>query len=184
MFDGIGVSSGFVRALRGIDQYLRACFDPSQDAIIIWAERTGKPKTHEFTSRRSFIEVNPDVLDPDGQLAKKRVSLNMPDLEAFTIKRLREVDVWKTHGTGKAFDDWLADQESTYRDKERKRFKHERMEYLKDYRKEFAGALENLKRGIVVPNQKRPLTRKEVAAILGPKQGQEKRILIGVGRAA
>lgn len=184
MFDGQGVSSEFVRALRGIDADLRACFDASQDAIIIWAERVGRPKTLEFTSRRCFDEVNPDVLDANSKPVKKRVELRMDELESFTLKRLKEIDVWQRHGNGKSFDDWLAEQESDYKEKRRRQFQHDRREYIKEHRREFDDALENLKRGIIAPGQKRPLTRKEVATILGPKPGQEKRIIVGTGRAA
>ncbi|MCG3176997.1 MAG: hypothetical protein MOGMAGMI_01961 [Candidatus Omnitrophica bacterium] len=184
MFDGRGVSSGFVRALRAIDADLRACFDDSQDAIIIWAERSGRPKTLEFTSRRCFTEANPDILDKDGNPIQKQVELSRYDLECFTLKRLKEIDVWKLHGNGLKFDDWLAEQETNFKEKQKKKFQHERREYIKEHRREFADALENLKRGIIAPNQKRPLTRREVARMLGPKPGQDKRIIVGTGRAA
>lgn len=180
MYDGRGLSKGFIRTLRLIDADLRACFDPAQDAIIIWAERLGKPKTLEFTSRRTFKEPNPDVTGPDGLPVMREVTLPLCDLESWTLKHLKKIDVWKRFGSGKAFDDWLYEQEQDFREKRKLKFLQDRREYLKEHRREFADALENLKRGIIAPNQKRPLTRAQVRKILSPKETEAKRILIGV----
>lgn len=181
MYHGRGVSQDFIRKLRRFDADLRACFDPSQDAILVWSERAGRPKTHEFTSRRCFeAPSDSGVLGPDNKPVLKLVELHMGDLEAWTLKRLDEIDTWKRFGSGLAFDDWLAQQEEAFRAGEKRRFDHDRGEYLKEHRHEFAEALENVKRGYVAPNQKKPLTRKQVRNILGEKPGTEKRIVVPV----
>lgn len=165
MHHGVGLSANFVRGLVSVDPYLRACFDNSQDAIIVWSERPGNPKVHEFTSRRTIKECS-DIVGSDGNKIVKEVSLSNEDLEQFTLKRLREIDTWRIHGDGKSFDNWLSAQEESHRESQRRKAKHERKEYLKENAGDFAGALESMKMGYLYENQNRPLSRSELKKIL------------------
>lgn len=166
--NGVGLSANFMSALRGIDSDLRACLDPSQDAIVIWSERMGRPKIHEFTSFRVITEES-DIIGSDGKKLQKEIVLKQDDLESFTLRRLKEIDTWRIHGDGKSFDNWLYDKEETYRAAQKRKSNHERREYLKEHKSDFNATYENLRRGIVHENQQRPFTRSQMKRLMSRK---------------
>lgn len=161
--DGGGVSSSFIRALRLIDPDLRACFDEVQDAIIIWAERQGHPKIHEYTSKRTFTEES-SFVGRDGNKILKKVVLGRYDLECWTLKRLREIDVWQRFGkNGEKFEDFLYAQEEAAKAEAKKKFHSDRKAYLKEHKKEFKEALENAKSGHLFETPDHLLTERQRA---------------------
>lgn len=142
MAHGAGLSKGFLRRLAQLDPALRATLDQEQDAIVLWSQRVGQPSVHEYTSFRKILEKHSFL---EGVAVEKKLST--PDLEAFTLQKLREIDVWQRHGSGKTFDNYLHDTEETYREKERKKYQHARREMWKQNRSQVKEAIWNAQHG-------------------------------------
>lgn len=172
-----GLSEKFKRNLLRIDPDLAATFDEEQDAIIVWSKRVGRPMTHEFTSRRTFKENHPaGLLHSDGSVIQITKSLNLPDLEDWTILRLHQIDVWQNHGSGKSFDDWLCEEEDKQREKMRKQYESERKAYLDEHRDEFEAAIWNAQHGRFNDESAQPyeITRRQSTGVNDkPKKGDQ-----------
>lgn len=143
----VGLSDNFKKKLLSLDKYLKATFDVVEDAIIIWSERVNRPKQHEFTSRRTFYTDHEVLLDASGDPIQVKTSLQMPELEQWTIKKLIDIDTWQRHGDGKSFDDWLNDQEESQRAMNKRIFERERMSMNKENHDEWAAAIWNAQNG-------------------------------------
>lgn len=129
------LSDSFYKRLRGIDPYLKAVYDPSQDAIVLWSERPYSPKVYEGTFERT--KAGSGLI----------IDLSIQDLEDWVIKMLPGMDIWNRYGSGKAFDDALADQENSHRDKMRESIKREREAIHKEDRLLWKAAIDNAAHG-------------------------------------
>lgn len=124
---GARLSDFFYEQLKLIDPACDAFFDYRDDAIHVWARRRGM-KVHELTVRREAQECR-------------------RPLEMRTLKKLRECDVWKNHGSGEKYDDYLHNSEMEARTQKKLDNKRERIAMLKDERKLFKVAIENAQEG-------------------------------------
>lgn len=151
-----GLSAYFKQRLLALDPHLLSIYDVEQEAIIVWSKRPGRPQQHEFTSRRKFLQDHPTLLKPNGDPMQVMVETSIPELESFTIKKLREIDVWKNHGDGKSFDEWLHNEEETIRQNRQKAFREHRKEYWKEHRRELEAVLWNAQYGRFTEKEAQP----------------------------
>ncbi len=125
------LSASFKKKLTAYDSALFGHYDGREDAIFVYAQRQSQ-KVHEMTVYREYAE-------------------NYEELENRTIKKLSEGDVWKrfnkSSNPGKAYDDWLHNEEEAYRAKKRAEFKTRRIALLKSERDLFAAAIWNASHG-------------------------------------
>jgi hypothetical protein len=121
------LSKNFLKELETIDRDLRALYDDREDSIFISALRQGL-KVHELTVKRQFAE-------------------NYDELEHRTLSKLRASDVWNKYGTGKAYDDFLAEEEEKFRDRNKKKAKSEHLAKVKEDRELWRAAIWNAQHG-------------------------------------
>ena len=121
------LSKDFIRDIKDYDQNLDAWYDSNQDGIHIFAIRQGK-KILELT-----------VLRQEGEL--------YPELERRAVIYMKERDVWKRFGSGKAYDDYLAAEEERVRLQRKQEAKSKRIQLIKEHRWEWMAALWNAAHG-------------------------------------
>lgn len=148
----------FYEKLKAVDPYLDARFDTDQMAVLVFSKRPGKPMVHEFTQPHHFITNGLEI------------SLAIPDLEDYTIRRLRESDVWARFGSGKAFDDYLAETEEKERLAKKKEFRQRRLQMMKEDRPLWKAALWNAQNGRLTKKEALPYNTptEAVGITLGP----------------
>jgi len=100
------IDSSFLQSLKEYDRHLEAYRDNRRQAIVGWATRQGK-KVHEFTLERKEGET-------------------WTELERRIISKLPEGDIWKRFGSGKAYDDYLAEEAEKATQAKLKESKHHR----------------------------------------------------------
>lgn len=102
----------------------------------MWAQRPGRPKVLELRQPLHFI-------DDQGL----EINLSVWDLENYVIRKLQECDVWKHHGTGKAFDDYLYQRQVNAEKSKKESFRKERIAMLKQDRPLWEAAMWNAAHG-------------------------------------
>ena len=150
----IDLSDSFLERLKAYDEHLRAHYDPREDAIFVWSERPGKPKVHELTVRRQFAE-------------------NYRELEGRTLAKLPICDVWRRFGNGKAYDNYLAEEEEKFRREGRERFRKERMAMWKDKRPYVEAAVWNAQHGRFTKATAQPYKTPSVSLFIPGKDEKE-----------
>jgi hypothetical protein len=121
------LSKNFLEKLKSVDTCLGAIYDPMDDAIYVNASRQGS-KVHELTVKRQFAE-------------------NYEELENRTILKLQACDVWKRFGTGKAYDDFLDEEEIRLRAVKKKEERDKRIAWFKENREMVKAAIWNAQHG-------------------------------------
>lgn len=106
-----GISSSFLQSLKEYDRSLETYRDNRRQAIIVWASRHGK-RVHEFTIKRKEGET-------------------WAELERRIISKLPDGDIWKRFGSGKAYDDYLAEEAEKAIQAKLKESEHHRQEKVK-----------------------------------------------------
>lgn len=123
------LSKHFLDELKLIDQKLDAVFDENQDSIHVSAMRTQGLKVLENTFTRKSGEL-------------------YPELERRVLKELRNQDVWKIHGSGKAYDNYLADKEEEEQKRRQREVDDLDRQWTLENKRYINEAIENAKRGI------------------------------------
>jgi hypothetical protein len=121
------LSDSFERKLKNVDSNLRAIYDSVEDSIFVYALRQGL-KVHELTSKRQYAE-------------------NYEELENRTIQKLAACDVWKKFGDGKAYDDFLHEEEAKERAVKKKEVRDKRLAWFKENREMVKAAVWNAQHG-------------------------------------
>lgn len=151
------LSRFFLEELKAYEPYLNATLDHPSDSIHIWAERPSRPKVHELSVKREFGEL-------------------YPELERRTLKKLRDCDIWKKFGTGKAYDDYLAKEEEEYRIKAKSDFKKRRETINKEYRDHWRAAIWNAQNGRVKAEEVIPYAIPKISLHVSEKKNEKKEI--------
>lgn len=123
------LSKEFFEKLKLIDANLDAVFDDHEDSIHVSAMRRGGLKVLENTFKRNYGEM-------------------YPELERRVIEELKEQDVWKKFGSGKAYDDAIQKKFDESQASKKRELDHLDKEWNKENKKYINEAIENAKRGI------------------------------------
>lgn len=123
------LSKSFFEKLKLIDDKLDAVFDENQDSIHVSAMRSGCLKVLENTFKRQHGEM-------------------YPELERRTLKELKEQDVWKKFGSGKAYDNYLQDQQDAEEKRKQREIDDLDRQWTIENKRYINEAIENAKRGI------------------------------------
>lgn len=120
------LSRSFLKRLTDYEPYLEARLEG--DELLVFSKRPDKPQILELVVKREYAE-------------------NYEELEHRTINKLAECDVWRRFGSGKAYDDYLAESEAEHRGKLKASFRKERLSRLKEDRPLWVSAIENAREG-------------------------------------
>jgi len=147
------LSEWFLAGLKEYDESLSAHFDDIEDTIHLYYHKSGK-KSLAYSVKRQFGEL-------------------YPELQRRILKELPLHDVWKRFGDGKAYDDWLYEEEKKHREAAQRKLDNDRMEKMKENKWAFKAAIENARRGILSGSGK-AIEIPSVSMYI-PKEGEEKK---------
>ena len=147
------LSEWFLAGLRAYDTSLSAVFDDQEDTIHLYYQKSGQ-RSLAYSVKREFGEL-------------------YNELQRKILKELPLHDVWKRFGSGKAYDDWLHEEESLNREAAQKKIDHDRMERMKEDKWKIRAALENAKAGRFTEESALPIEIPTVTVLTDiPKEGE------------
>jgi len=132
----------FLTGLKEYDESLSAVYDDIQDEIHLYYSKSGA-KSLAYSVNRLHAET-------------------YPELQRRILRELPLKDVWRRYGSGKAYDDFLYDEEKRMRESEQKRVDSERLSRMKEDRHLIHSAVENAKAGRFSEKEAIPVERSRI----------------------
>lgn len=115
--NGKDLSPEFRERLKQYDSKLDGVYrwdEGARGAYFLWSERKAGLKVHELTVERKHGETI-------GELERRIIKVELP-----------RCDVWKNHGNGLAYDDWLEKTEREYRENLKKELREKHIAEVLD----------------------------------------------------
>lgn len=145
----------FLTGLTDYDPSLTAVLDDQEETIHICYQKSGK-KSLAYSVKRKYAEL-------------------YPELQRRILKELPLKDVWKIHGSGKAYDDFLDEEERKHRESKQRDFDNRREDLIKENRWSIASALENARAGRFRQEEARPMEIPRIVVPHIPKEGESEK---------
>jgi hypothetical protein len=148
------LSEWFLAGLRDYDQSLSAVFDDQEDTIHLFYSKSGR-KSLAYSVRRENAEL-------------------YPELQRRILRELPLKDVWRRHGSGKAYDDYLEEEDRKRRESAQRKMDDDRLQRMKDSKWSFQAAIENARAGRFTAKEARPFEIPVISVPADiPKEGKE-----------
>lgn len=117
----------FLSGLKEYDESLSAVYDDIQDEIHLYYSKSGQ-KSLAYSVAREECET-------------------YPELQRRIIRELPLKDIWRRFGSGKAYDDFLEDDEKKRREVAQKQIDSERLAKMKEDKWLIRSAIKNAQSG-------------------------------------
>jgi hypothetical protein len=150
------LSDWFLAGLKNYDGNLSARYDDFQDEIHILYSKSGK-KSLAYSVKREHAEYYPDW--------QRRILRELP------LK-----DVWKRHGSGEKYDDFLEAEETKHRAMVQKALDDERMAGLTENKHYLKQVMENMKQGKIHAHECDPYKLQGVQVPEMPKEARSESV--------
>lgn len=150
------LSDWFLAGLKNYDGNLSARYDDYQDEIHLMYFKSGK-KSLAYSVKREYAE-------------------SYPDWQRRILKELPLKDVWKIHGSGKKYDDYLTEQEEKNRAMIQKALDDERMAQLTENKHYLKQVMENMKQGKIHEHECDPYKLQGVRVPEMPKEARSEAV--------
>lgn len=118
----------FLSGLKEYDESLSAVYDDIQDEIHLYYSKSGQ-KSLAYSVAREECET-------------------YPELQRRIVRELPLKDIWKRYGSGKAYDDFLEEEDRKSREIKQKKIDDDRLARMKEDRPLIKEALKKAASGI------------------------------------
>lgn len=147
------LSEWFLNGLKECDSSLSAVYDNFDDCIHLHYSKSGR-KSLAYSVKRSFGEL-------------------YPELQRRILKELPIHDIWRRFGSGKAYDDYLYEEDKRRRETAQKKIDDERWEKIKAAKWQIRSAVENARSGRLTEREAKKIEIPTMSVPINiPKEGE------------